>query len=108
MNSLLFEFEGGFFEAKIYILNKVLDTHLDAFEKCNLKLLFQFILSDKTSKLLKVDDIKESFYKNTKKADVQDKINNRWGFYFYWLNKIANHGENISYNIKILKHENCL
>jgi hypothetical protein len=39
---------------------------------------------------------------------VKDKINDRWGFYFYWLNKIANHGENISYNIKILKHENCL
>jgi hypothetical protein len=102
LTSLLFDFEDGFFEAKIYIINKVLEAHWDAFIKCNLKWLFQFILSDKTSRLLKVGDIRESFYKNTKKADVQEKINERWGFFFYWLNKIANRGEEVSSKISSL------
>ncbi len=102
LNSLLFEFEGGFFEAKIYILNRVVDTHLDAIVNCNLKELFQFILSEKTSKHLKKGDLKESHFKDTKKKEVQDKINQRWGFFFYWLNKIAIHGKDITKNISLL------
>jgi hypothetical protein len=99
MTSLLLESEGTFIDAKIYIVNKVVNNHWEALKKCNVRALFRFILSNYTSLLLRADGTKETDLKNTRKAEVQNKINQRWGFFFYWINKMVIHKEDLSINI---------
>lgn len=99
MTTLLLEPKVNFIEAKIYILNKIVDDHWEALKKCNVKVLFRFILSDNTSLLLKTDGTKEKDLKNTRNAEVQNEINQRWGFFFYWLVKMVQHSENLNVNL---------
>lgn len=99
MTTLLLEPKANFIEAKIYIVNKIVDDHWEALKKCNVKALFRFILSHNTSLLLKTDGTKEQDLKNTRNAEVQNQINQRWGFFFYWLNKMVQHNENLNVNL---------
>jgi hypothetical protein len=100
MTTLLLESEGSFIDAKIYILNKVVDTHWNALKNCNVRALFRFILSNYTSLFLKANGTTETDLKNTRKADVQNQINQRWGFFFYWLKKMVERGEDLGPNIE--------
>jgi hypothetical protein len=102
ITSLLLDFEGGFIDAKIYIFNKVIDSHWEDFKKLNLKSLYRFIFSDNTSNFLKIDETKEKDLGNIKNTDVQIKINERWGFFFYWLNKMVNHVGDLNNKINSL------
>jgi hypothetical protein len=99
MTTLMLESEGTFIDAKIYIVNKVVNDHWEALKKCNVRALFRFILSSYTSLLLKANGTKETDLKNTRKKEVQNQINQHWGFFFYWINKMVLHNEDLSINI---------
>lgn len=106
MTSLLFDFEGGFIDAKIYIVNKAINSNWEAFQKFNLRKLFSFILSVNTSNLLQIKNSEEKELKKTNIIDTQTKINERWGFFFFWLNKIANESEEMNRKIDLLFSRN--
>ena len=98
---LILNFDGCFIDAKIYICNKVIDTHWDDLKRLNFRALFYFILSDSTSNLLKINNATEKDFKNTKKTEIQNKINERWGFFFFWLNKKVNHVDELNPKVNL-------
>ena len=102
MTSLLFDFEGGFIDAKIYIFNKVFDSNWEDLKRLNLRTLFRFILSVNTSNLLQIKNSNEKEFKNTNLTDTQTKINERWGFFFFWLNIIVKESEELNRKIDLL------
>jgi hypothetical protein len=102
MTSLLFDFEGGFIDAKIYIFNKVIDSNWEDLKRLNLRTLFRFILSVNTSNLLQIKNSKEKEFKNTNLTVTQTKINERWGFFFFWLNIIVKESEELNRKIDLL------
>jgi hypothetical protein len=99
MTTLLLESEGCFIDAKIYLINKVVEDHWEALKKCNVRALFRFILSSYTSSLLKANGTKETALKNTRKAEVRNQIEQRWGFFIYWIKKMVLHNEDLNINI---------
>ena len=102
ITSLLLDFEGGFIDAKIYIFNKVIDSHWEDLKKLKFRSLFRFIFSDNTSNLLQIRQSNEKEFKNTNLTDTQNKIYERWGFFFFSLNIILKHGEDLNVKIELL------